>query len=127
MSGWKEPKYEDVQSWNIPEPEHFFIIAGLIRGALEDFAAYVAEREPKVSTAKVMEYLAEWGQARQLPIAQGDVRFWDDVMQAPREYPPFTDSGQTKPSPANAPDVQPLDPNTDARRPQTRPNRPDRG
>lgn len=94
--------YEDVKSWRLPEPEHFEILGGLLRGALMDFAKYVADNEPEVSEAEVLKYLDEWGQRRKLPINKGDTRFWDDVLNAPREYPPFTHRSDEIPGPGQA-------------------------
>lgn len=91
-------KYEDVTSWKLPEPQHFDIIAGILRGALEDFAAYVAENDPETSKGEILRYLREWGLIRQIPVADGDTRFWDDIMITPREVHPMTRSKAVNPS-----------------------------
>lgn len=83
-------KYDDITSWRLPEPEDFAIIAGLLRGALVDFAKFVADKEPQVSEKEILKYLDTWGDKLKIPIADGDVRFWEDVKGTPREYPPFT-------------------------------------
>lgn len=91
-------KYEDVTHWKLPEPQHFDIIAGILRGAMEDFAEYIAENDPETAKGEILMYLREWSAVRQIPVADGDKRFWEDILMAPRERPPMTSSVAVNPN-----------------------------